>query len=127
MERKAGHKFVHYLDDFITVHRLESVCANIMQVFKLVCKQIGMPILPDKSEGPSQVIEFLGHTTDMVHMVVRIPKVKMQDITLILVTVICKRKSTAAVLESLADKSCWKKFYKKNIPELSQGSQTQAY
>ena len=103
-ERKAGHKVVQYLDDFSIVHRLESVCGNIRQVFKLVCKQIGMPISPDKSEGPSQVIEFLGLTINIVHVVVRIPKVKMQDITLILITMIHKRKATAAALESLDGK-----------------------
>ena len=35
-----------------------------MSVFKLVCTQIGMPVSPDKSEGPTQIIEFLGLTID---------------------------------------------------------------
>ena len=76
-EKRAGHKFVHYLDDFFTLHRLNMVCSNIMAVFKLVCTQIGMPVSPDKSEGPTQIIEFLGLTIDMIKMVVRIPKDKM--------------------------------------------------
>ena len=78
------------------VHRLNMVCNNIMSVFKLVCTQIGMPVSPDKSEGPTQIIEFLGLTIDTIKMVVRIPKDKMQDITLILVTM--------AELESLTGK-----------------------
>ena len=41
---------------------------------------------------------------DTIQMVVRIPKDKMQDITLILITIIHKRKATAAELESLARK-----------------------
>ena len=103
-EKRVGHKFVHYLDDFFTVHRLNIVCSNIMSVFKLVCDQIGMPVSPDKSEGPTQIIEFLGLTIDSIQMVVRILKEKMQDITLILITIIWKRKVTAAELESLAGK-----------------------
>ena len=59
-ERLVGHKFVHYLNDFFTVHKLNMVCSNIMSVFKLVCDQKGMPVSLDKFEGPTQVIKFLG-------------------------------------------------------------------
>ena len=103
-EKRVGHKFVHYLDDFFTVHRISIVCGNIMVVFKLVCDQISMPILPDKSVGPAQVIEFLGLKIDTIQMVIRIPKNKMQDIILILITIIHKRKATAVESESLAGK-----------------------
>ena len=103
-EKIVGHKFVHYLDDFLTVHRLNMVCSNIMSVFKLVCNQIGMQVSPDKSEGLMQIIEFLGLTIDIIQMVVRILKDKMQDITLILIMIIRKRKATAAELEPLAGK-----------------------
>ena len=77
VEKRAGHKFVHYLDDFSTIHRLKMVCSSIMSVFKLVCDQIGMPMSPDKSEGPTQVIEFLGLMIDTIEMVVRILRDKM--------------------------------------------------
>ena len=102
-DKRVGLKLVHYLDDFFTVHRLNMVCSNIMSVFKLVCDQIGMPVSPDKSEGPTQIIEFLGLTIDTIQMVVRIPKDKMLDITLISITIIRKRKEMAAELESLTD------------------------
>ena len=62
------------------------VCSNITLVFKLVCDQIGMLVSQDKSEGLTQIIEFLSLTIDTIQMVVRIPKDKMQDITLILIT-----------------------------------------
>ena len=104
VEKRARHKFVHYLDDFFTIHRLKMVCSSIMSVFKLVCDQIGMPVSPDKSEGPTQVIEFLGLMIDTIEMVVRILRDKMQDITLILINIIRKCKVTVAELESLAGK-----------------------
>ena len=72
-----------------------------MSVFKLVCDQIGIPLSPEKSEGPMQVIEFLGLMIDTIEMVMRIHRDKMQDITLILITIIRKCKATAAELESL--------------------------
>ena len=103
-EKQVGYKFVHYLDDFFTMHRISMVCNNIMSVFKLVCDQIGMLVSPDKSEGPTQIIEFLGLTIDTKQMVVQIPKDKMQDISLILITFIRKMKVTAVELESLMGK-----------------------
>ena len=104
VEKRVGHNVVHYLDDFFTIHRLNIICSNIISVFKLVCNQIGMPMSPDKSEGPTQVTEFLSLTIDTIQMVVRIPRDKMQDITLILIHIIRKCKATAADLESLAGK-----------------------
>ena len=59
-----------------------------MAVFKLVSDQIGMPISPDKLEGPTQIIEFLGLTIDTLDVVERVPKDKMQDVTLILISMI---------------------------------------
>ena len=53
---------------------------------------------------PTQIIEFLGLTIDTIEMDIRIPKDKMQDITVILITMIRERKATAAELESLAGK-----------------------
>ena len=47
------------------------VCSSIMSVFKLVYDQIGMPVSPDKSEGPTQVIEFLGLMIDTKEMIVK--------------------------------------------------------
>ena len=112
-EKRAGHKFMHYLDDFFMVHRLNMVCNNILAVFKLVCTQIGMPVSPEKSEGLTQIIEFLGLTIEMIKMVVIMPKDKMQDITLILIKIIQKRKATAAELEFLAGKL---DFIAKTVP-----------
>ena len=59
-----------------------------------------MPVSPDKSEGPTQVIEFLGLMIDTIQMVVRILSHK----TLILIHIIRKCKATVAELVSLAGK-----------------------
>ena len=75
-----------------------------MDTFKKVCHEIGMPILPDKSVGPVQVIKFLGLTINSVLMVVWVPDDKLQDIRNILTTMIKKWKATGYELESLAGK-----------------------
>ena len=60
-----------------------------------MCDQIGMPVSPDKSKGPTQIIEFLGLIIDIIQMVVRILNEKIQDITVFLITIIQKRKAVA--------------------------------
>ena len=67
-EKRAGQKFIHYLDDFFTVNRYASVCSQTMNVLKQVCEEIQMPIAPEKSEGPATMVEFLGLTLDTDNM-----------------------------------------------------------
>ena len=69
-EKRAGQKFIHYLDDFFTVNKYARVCDQTMNVLKQVCKEIQMPIAPEKSESPATVVEFLGLTIDTVLMVI---------------------------------------------------------
>ena len=103
-QKRAGYAFMHYLDNFFTVHKLNHTCGYIMATFKQVYYEIGMPILLDKSVGPVQVIEFLGLTINSVLMVVRVPDDKLQDISGILIAMIKKQKATGYELESLAGK-----------------------
>ena len=103
-QKRAGYAFVHYLDDFFMVDKLSHTCSYIMGMFKQVCHEVGMPISPDKSVGPVQVIEFLDLTIDSVFMVVQVPQDKLQDISITLITMIKKWKATGYELESLAAK-----------------------
>ncbi|XP_006821480.1 uncharacterized protein LOC102808314 [Saccoglossus kowalevskii] len=45
-----------------------------------VCKDLGVPIAPDKLEGPTTVLTFLGIELDTVNMVMRLPTNKLCDI-----------------------------------------------
>ena len=47
-EKRAGQKFIHYLDDFFTVHKYSQICGQTMDVLKQVCNEIQMPIAPEK-------------------------------------------------------------------------------
>ena len=53
-EKRAGQKFIHYLDDFFMVNTYASVCSRTMNVLKWVCEEIQMPIAPEKSEAQLQ-------------------------------------------------------------------------
>ena len=102
MGKRAGQGFIHYLDEFFTIHRHAAVCRQSMNTLEQVCHEIQMPIAPEKSEGP--VVEFLGLTIDTNSMVIRIPNDKLQDIAQIVSKMIKQRKATSWELQSLAGK-----------------------
>ena len=74
-----------------------------MSTFK-VCDEIGMPISPDKSVGPVQIIQFLGLTIDTVGMVIKIPEDKKKDILQAIQKMIKKKKASSLQLQSIAGK-----------------------
>ena len=83
---------IHYFDDFFMVQKLVYVCSSIIASFKEGCKEIGMPVSPEKAVGLVQVIQFLGLTIDTVWMVVRVPEDKRADIFKILTKIIQRGK-----------------------------------
>ncbi len=67
----------HYLDDFLFVGESQSDCAALLQTFRSVCDQLGVPIAEEKTMGPSQVITYLGLEIDTIQQLVRVPAVKV--------------------------------------------------
>ena len=104
MEKRAGQRFIHHLDDFFTVHRYAVVCGQSMNTLKQVCQEIQMPIASEKSEGPSTVVEFLGLTIDTNYMVIWILHDKLHDIARIISKMVKQRKATSWELQSLVGK-----------------------
>ena len=76
----------HILDDFLLIEPpaskppLDSLCqtslANMLSIFKI----IGIPIAEDKTQGPSQVLEFMGILLDTIKMQARLPPDKIEKI-----------------------------------------------
>ena len=133
-DKRASQKFIHYLDDFFMVNRYASVCSQIMNVLKQVCEETQMPIAPEKSEGPTIVVEFLGLTLDTDNMVIHIPQDKLQDITQIITKMVKTRKTLSWELQSLAEKLNFVmkvvptgKCYKVHLPSPSRGSPPQTH
>ena len=70
----------HYLDDFIVLGPPGSeVCGESLQILHKVCKDLGVPLAPEKQEGPSSVITFLGITIDMNCQELRLPEEKLHQ------------------------------------------------
>ncbi len=63
------HHLIHYLDDFFTAGPPHSItCRESMSTMLEVCSRLGAPVKPEKVEGPSTTLTFLGIQLDSVSM-----------------------------------------------------------
>lgn len=93
----------HYLDDFFLAGTADSNdCQNIMSMFGIVCKELGVPLAIDKTEGPSTDLTFLGFTIDSVALVIKIPEDKVKSILSLLSETLQRKKIRLRELQSLA-------------------------
>lgn len=95
----------HYLDDFLFGGRAnDNACIEAMNIFDSVCQDLGVPVADEKTEGPVTCLVFLGLEIDTLEQVVRIPRVKVEEITLVLKDLLDKTKVQLKDLQSLLGK-----------------------
>ena len=95
----------HYLDDFWTAGPGNSAqCASNLAKIRDVFNKLGVPIAPDKLEGPTTCITYLGIEMDSVAQVIRLPPPKFQEVLLLLSDWATKKKCTKRELLSLIGK-----------------------
>ena len=75
-------KVVKYLDDFLFVGADRGSCDRVLRVFQVLCKEVGMPLAPNKTVGPANELVFLGYKLNTLEMVVEIPKRRLTPIPL---------------------------------------------
>ena len=81
MEQRGVSWVGHYIDDFVTVGDPGStMCGHHLEIMKSVCQQAGMPTAPDKEEGPTTVLHFLGMELDTNQLVIRLPLEKLEQL-----------------------------------------------
>ena len=69
----------HYLDDFAVLGPPDSpTCANALSTLTKICTELGVPLAPEKQDGPSSVITFLGIIIDTERQELRLPGGKLQ-------------------------------------------------
>ena len=84
VEWVAHHKLsipciLHLLDDFFIVAPTESLCQSQLNIFLSMCYYLGIPIAPEKTLGPSQILSFAGIELDSCLMGARLPLDKVQE------------------------------------------------
>ncbi len=91
----------HYLDDYLLVASEPGECLQLMNIFRTICLDIGVPLAEEKTLGPSCILIFLGIEIDTIERVIRIPKEKLIEVKEKLEFTLCKKKVTLRELQSL--------------------------
>lgn len=92
---------IHILDDFLIVAQSLSVCKSQLVSFLTLCGEIGVPMSPEKTEGPSHILCFAGIELDCCKFEARLPREKIDKCLQAIETSIRKRKITLRDLQSL--------------------------
>ena len=69
---------VHILDDFLFIAKSKEKCVGDLQSFITMCNHLGVPLAPEKTVGPTTVLQFAGSTLDSVRQEARLPEDKLQ-------------------------------------------------
>ena len=72
---------MHYLDDYFTVGPANSlVCAHNVHTITQVASEVGIPLAPNKLEGPTTQLVFLGILIDTTRMETSLPDDKLHEL-----------------------------------------------
>jgi len=64
---------LHILDDFLFIASSYRECYLALDKFRHICQDIGVPLAPEKTMGPSQALEFAGIYLDSIDMSASLP------------------------------------------------------
>jgi len=72
---------LHYLDDFLLLGPPASPhCQEALQATLKLCRDLGVPVADEKTEGPATTLTFLGIEIDSCHRQLRLPQEKLRDL-----------------------------------------------
>lgn len=99
-----GVRAVRYLDDFLIIGRTRGAAAASMSLAASVLSSFGLCVSPDKVEGVSQQIEFLGIRLDSVSSSTSLTQERVSELTELLQQAVSLRKASRKFLLSLLGK-----------------------
>ena len=95
----------HYRDDFFTAGPAGSPqCQSSLKIIQQVFDKLGVPLTPDKLQGPTTVLTYLGIEIDSDDQVIRLPDDKYCDLHSQLTQWTGKKECTKRELLSLIGK-----------------------
>ena len=96
---------IHYLDDFFTAGPPDSpICRHNMETMNRLCNLINAPTKPEKEEGPSTSLIFLGILLDSTTMQASITSERKSEILMAITKLNGRRTCTKRELLSLIGK-----------------------
>lgn len=99
--KMTSGRLIHYLDDFLGGEKGFESCKSLMQIFKTIMQDIGVPLADEKTEGPAQILVFLGLELDSQKMMVRIPLTKLTEVVQKIEFTLSKKSVTLKEMQSL--------------------------
>lgn len=104
-EESQVRSVLHYLDDFLCIGPPKStVCSVLLRTLESVARRFGIPLAPEKTEGPSTEMQFLGIIIDTQAMECRLPTAKLEDLRLLVRAALQAKKVRLKQLQSLLGK-----------------------
>ena len=96
---------MHYLDDFLNVSGPSLPLATAQHdIILAMFAYLNVPVAPEKVEGPTTKLVFLGIELDTVDLAMRVPRDKVQDIVAILHKLLTHRSVRRRELASVVGK-----------------------
>ena len=92
---------LHLLDDFLIIDNNSTSCAHNLAKFIGMCDELGVPMAPEKTVGPSSVLSFAGIELDTCKMEARLPLDKLSKCRLLLNDFLTRKKVTFKELQSV--------------------------
>ena len=78
LRQRGIRAVIHYLDDFLFVGRHGSTeCQQALITTLATCEELGVPLAPDKTEGPTTSLTFLGIELSTAPLAVSLPADKL--------------------------------------------------
>lgn len=100
-QRGVSHIY-HYIDDFILIGPPASaICQQNFVTFQAACKEVGLILATEKSEGPATCLTILGIEIDSMAMEIRLPQEKLKRLRDCLNLWHGKKSGERVALESL--------------------------
>lgn len=99
-QMKSGG-LLHYLDDFLGGEKSFKKCKCLMNLFQSIMQEIGVPLADEKTEGPVQILTFLGLELDSQEMVIRIPLIKIREVIQKIEFLLSKKSVTLKEMQSV--------------------------
>ena len=92
---------VHVLDDFLFIAENREICQEALKLFEDICLDIGVPLAPEKTMGPSQVLPFVGIQLDTIQMEASLPEDKVEKFSGLIQQFLLRKSVKLVELQSL--------------------------
>ena len=92
---------IHILDDYLMAAPTFHQCRINLDRFLSLCAYLGVPMAPEKTVGPENVLAFAGIELDTLRMEARLPRDKTEKCKTLVSTFLRRKKVTLREIQSL--------------------------